>query len=94
MGTCPDIQPVIAMLETAYENSLDMQLEMVENLAQVARGRLAQQASETLSQTLGSDLDEQIKEKVAKIESVFLMQFHKETLIREACSYLTYQVRT
>ena len=91
MGSCPDIQAIIAQLAVSYENSIDMQLDMVENLAQVARARLAQQAAETLSKTLGSDLSEEIARKQAKLESVFLMQWHKETLIREACSFITYQ---
>ena len=81
---------MLDILTSHYESSLETQLEMVESLAQIARTTIAQQKAEALSKTLGTSLDDQINQHVAKVESVLLMQMHKETLIREACSYITY----
>ena len=91
MGECPEILPLIEVLMSLYESSEEEQNNMVEGLVRVARESVAQLKAVSLSELLNSNLDEMITREVAKIDSVFAMQVHKETLIREACSYITYQ---
>ena len=64
MGTCPEIQPHIAVLISAYATSFDEQGAIQQALGRAARATLAQQKAQSLSETLGSNLDEMIKQQV------------------------------
>ena len=44
-----------------------------------------------LGNTKFSALDQKIDQEIARLNSKFLLQSHKETLIKDACSYITYK---
>ena len=64
MGTCPEILPQIALLISSYESSRSVQDDIQQALGNAARERLAQLKAKSLSETLGSDLDEIVKQEV------------------------------
>ena len=90
MGVCPEILPTIEILMSLYESSMEEQDNMAASLVSLARARIAQQKAEDLSQLLRSNLDELMARETAKMDATFLIQAHKETLIREACHFITY----
>ena len=90
LGACPQTLPLLDVLTSSYESSLQMQFDMVEGLAQIARATIAKQGAISLSKTLGSNLDKTLNLEIAKMESRCLLQLHREDLVREACSYITY----
>ena len=66
MGTCPEILPQIALLISSYESSRSVQDDIQQALGNAARERIAMQKADSLSETLGSNLDEMIKLEVRK----------------------------
>ena len=65
-------------------------MQMAESLAQIARARIAEEKAKSLGMVLRSNLGDDIRRKTSMLDSIFLLQVHKEALIADACSYITY----
>ena len=88
--TCYNTKTDIQVMMSHYEHIADLQLEVMESFAQMARAKVAAIGAKNLGEVLKSNLNDRLIRAITQWDILFRLRARKISIIRLACDQLAY----
>ena len=87
---CPELQQNVEVLKALLESQADVQFDIMDSFADIARAKVAERSARELSKVFGRGSMEVLQGAVATKNSLVVYQTHKTQLINDACDTIKY----
>ena len=88
--SCYKAKTDLQIMMSQYEHIADLQLEVMESFAQMARARVAAEGARNLGNVLKSNLNDQLIRKITQWDILFQLRQRKINIIRLTCDQISY----
>ena len=88
--TCYNTKTDIQIMMSHYEHIADLQLEVMETFAEIARANVAAIGAKNLGEVVKSNLNDQLIRITTQWDILFRLRMRKISIIRLACDQLAY----
>ena len=89
-GHCSNAKPTASKLVALYTEISTQETAIMDSFSKFARANIAQIAANKLSISMKGTSGDQLRKLLTKYEALHVIRYHKVTLIKNACDYITY----